>query len=153
MGLKKNNPGCDCCECEAECTYCTGGVMPCTMQVEIENMADNNCPQADCDRHEGTYLFGLNSPCTFGYVRGDTICNDSNEYYLWFQNLNGSSWGIKFEIQVGGAYAGYKKELSPTQPFDCYNLSGIVIPWDANYFMDACDYENATITVTSGDLL
>lgn len=157
MGLKKNNPGCGCCGEECECNYCIGDVMPCRMQLEISGITDNDCPEEDCYKHNGTYILSHSDACYFKYVRDDSICGKSQwEYRLWLGpvDISYAEWGI--EVQINSAnnyYALYQKILSETQPFDCDGHDGVVIPWQYNYILDDCYFENATIKVTSGDLL
>lgn len=60
---KKNNPGCNCCDCL--CEACDNGVAACEINVEISSgVSDNSC--VSCADFVGTYTLGPVTTVTDG---------------------------------------------------------------------------------------
>jgi len=90
MGLKKNNPGCKCCETGDEgspCEYCSG-TTPLTLSLTVSGIEDDTCDECE------TTLNG-----TFGLMQGDSactwrsadinVCTDQYFYEVTIDGFNG----------------------------------------------------------------
>lgn len=110
MGLKKNNPGCKC--CDITCTWCTGTV-PTTRAVTLGNITNLLC--SGCTSLNTTfvcdYVLCTGTPGATGGVRwvytgtiscGGTSHNVEIELFYGYLNLFSSGW--KCDINVTGTY-------------------------------------------------
>ena len=115
MGLKKNNPGCSCCE-ESSCLYCSG-TPPATVLVTFSGIVDGTC--GDCDSlFNATHVLANISACSWE-VSGTFCSGVSYAITATALPVPLSGWGWYVKITINGVSNTFSKNISSSTPFDC----------------------------------
>jgi len=161
VGLKKNNPGCKCCD-QAECAPCTSGFAPETFSVTIAGYADDTC--ASCEDYDGTYVLDYDEGDTttnacYWYSADETApCTDSSVAtfdlalaIVWIAPSDGSITVSLTNRTSGGTsvWTTVWKNTFGTQP-DCADFDEYDVSYDAGESSGSiCDASSTTCQVNS----
>jgi len=145
MGLKKNNPGCECCESGTPCAACNA-TTPSSVSITISGITDGLC---DCSVLNGTHILAQKQPCVFGNTLStlDASCVVPGEgtgisYYL---EVVFATYNIYFTIYyflTGAATVfssvAYLESMPSPGTYDCEGTTDIAL-WVDGDAWSLCD--------------
>lgn len=126
MGLKKNNPGCECCESGTPCAACNA-TTPSSVTVTISGITNGLC---NCSVLNGTHVLEQKSPCVFGNTLStlDASCTlpGYGTGYTYYLEVLFTTYTIYFHITFyltgsvqGTASVAYRESMPAPGTYDC----------------------------------
>lgn len=139
-----------------DCKYCTDGLLPPRLQVDITNWADATC--TDCDTWNGTFIldgaFANFLACGWTYSGSGNFCGTTPIMSVTI-STSGANFRVMFGITDsggGGHVIQFWKDVASPTTFDCSTWNAFDLNTGA--FVSAtvpCDVFGSTVKITALD--
>jgi len=141
--LKKNNPGCGCCESAGDCPKCSG-TAPAAVTVTMSGWSDGTC--GDCEYLNSTFTLSQGLVTCYWKAEhlGDISCGNGNVAIVAeIRQFENYEWWVFVNVGGGVQYT-YYLNLGNTNPVDCE--AEFTLDYTSMTGTSICNYP-ATITV------